>query len=63
MCRSMPWAGVGAGNMKEWRWAGAPGFGMGADLFKPDFSDEEIARPRASERGCALKPRLKPCAN
>lgn len=34
--------GVGAGNMKEWRWAGAAGFGMGADLFKPDFSDEEI---------------------
>ncbi|HEY1876531.1 MAG TPA: 2-dehydro-3-deoxy-6-phosphogalactonate aldolase, partial [Rhizomicrobium sp.] len=35
--------GVGAGNMKEWRWAGAAGFGMGADLFKPDFSDDEIA--------------------
>jgi 2-dehydro-3-deoxyphosphogalactonate aldolase len=35
--------GVGAGNMKEWRWAGAAGFGMGSDLFKPDFSDEEIA--------------------
>jgi 2-dehydro-3-deoxyphosphogalactonate aldolase len=35
--------GVGAGNMKEWRWAGAAGFGMGADLFKPDFSDAEIA--------------------
>ncbi|HVW75847.1 MAG TPA: 2-dehydro-3-deoxy-6-phosphogalactonate aldolase [Rhizomicrobium sp.] len=35
--------GVGAGNMKEWRWAGAAGFGMGADLFKPDYSDEEIA--------------------
>lgn len=35
--------GVGPGNMKEWRWAGATGFGMGADLFKPDYSDEEIA--------------------
>ena len=35
--------GVGAGNMKEWRWAGATGFGMGADLFKLDYSDEEIA--------------------
>ena len=35
--------GVGAGNMKEWRWAGAAGFGMGSDLFKPDFTDEEIA--------------------
>jgi 2-dehydro-3-deoxyphosphogalactonate aldolase len=35
--------GVGAGNMKEWRWAGAAGFGLGSELFKPDFSDEEIA--------------------
>ena len=35
--------GVGAGNMKEWRRAGAAGFGMGADLFKPDYSDDEIA--------------------
>jgi 2-dehydro-3-deoxyphosphogalactonate aldolase len=35
--------GVGAGNMKEWRWAGAAGFGMGSDLFKPDFSDAEIS--------------------
>jgi 2-dehydro-3-deoxyphosphogalactonate aldolase len=35
--------GVGTGNMKEWRQAGAAGFGMGSDLFKPDYSDEEIA--------------------
>ena len=35
--------GAGASNMKEWRWAGASGFGMGADLFKPEFTDEEIA--------------------
>jgi 2-dehydro-3-deoxyphosphogalactonate aldolase len=35
--------GVGAGNMKEWRQAGAAGFGMGLDLFKPDYSDSEIA--------------------
>jgi 2-dehydro-3-deoxyphosphogalactonate aldolase len=35
--------GVGAGNMTEWRWAGAAGFGLGSELFKPDFSDEEIA--------------------
>jgi 2-dehydro-3-deoxyphosphogalactonate aldolase len=35
--------GVGAGNMKEWRRAGAAGFGLGSDLFKPDFSDEEVA--------------------
>jgi 2-dehydro-3-deoxyphosphogalactonate aldolase len=35
--------GVGAGNMKEWRRAGAAGFGLGSDLFKPEFSDEEVA--------------------
>jgi 2-dehydro-3-deoxyphosphogalactonate aldolase len=46
--------GVGAGNMKEWRWAGAAGFGMGADLFKPDYSDEEIAT-RARQCVAAFK--------
>jgi 2-dehydro-3-deoxyphosphogalactonate aldolase len=35
--------GVGAGNMSEWRKAGAAGFGLGSELFKPDFTDEEIA--------------------
>ena len=35
--------GVGAGNMSEWRKAGAVGFGLGSDLFKPDFTDEDIA--------------------
>jgi 2-dehydro-3-deoxyphosphogalactonate aldolase len=35
--------GVGAGNMSEWRKAGAAGFGLGSELFKPDFSDAEIA--------------------
>ena len=40
--------GVGAANMKEWRQAGAAGFGLGSELFKPDFSDEDIAsRARA----------------
>jgi 2-dehydro-3-deoxyphosphogalactonate aldolase len=34
--------GVGAGNMSEWRKAGAAGFGLGSELFKPDFTDEEI---------------------
>jgi 2-dehydro-3-deoxyphosphogalactonate aldolase len=34
--------GVGAGNMSEWKKAGAAGFGLGSDLFKPDFSDDEI---------------------
>jgi 2-dehydro-3-deoxyphosphogalactonate aldolase len=35
--------GVGAGNMSEWKKAGAAGFGLGSDLFKPEFSDAEIA--------------------
>lgn len=35
--------GVGAANMKEWRKCGAAGFGLGSELFKPDFSDEEIS--------------------
>ena len=35
--------GVGAGNMSEWKKAGAAGFGLGSDLFKPDFTDDEIA--------------------
>jgi 2-dehydro-3-deoxyphosphogalactonate aldolase len=35
--------GVGAGNMAEWKKAGAAGFGLGSDLFKPGFTDAEIA--------------------
>ena len=35
--------GVGAANMAEWRKVGAVGFGLGSELFKPDFTDEEIA--------------------
>lgn len=34
--------GVGAANMAEWRRSGAAGFGLGSELFKIDFSDEEI---------------------
>lgn len=36
--------GVNPGNMKEWRAAGAAGFGLGSDLFKPEYDDAEIAR-------------------
>jgi 2-dehydro-3-deoxyphosphogalactonate aldolase len=35
--------GVGAANMADWKKAGAAGFGLGSELFKPDFSDEEIS--------------------
>lgn len=46
--------GVGAGNMSEWRKAGAAGFGLGSELFKPDFSDADIAT-RASKCVAAFK--------
>jgi 2-dehydro-3-deoxyphosphogalactonate aldolase len=46
--------GVGAGNMSEWRKAGAVGFGLGSELFKPDFSDAEIAT-RAQKAVAAFK--------
>jgi 2-dehydro-3-deoxyphosphogalactonate aldolase len=46
--------GVGAGNMSEWRKAGAAGFGLGSELFKPDFSDDEIAT-RAQKCVAAFK--------
>jgi 2-dehydro-3-deoxyphosphogalactonate aldolase len=35
--------GVGAANMAEWRKAGAAGFGLGSELFKPDFTDAQIS--------------------
>src|ERR1700760_711311 len=35
--------GVGPANKGEWKKGGAPGFGLGTDLFKPDFTDTEIA--------------------
>ena len=46
--------GVGAGNMSEWKKAGAAGFGLGSDLFKPDYSDEEIAA-RAAKCVAAIR--------
>jgi 2-dehydro-3-deoxyphosphogalactonate aldolase len=46
--------GVGAGNMSEWRKAGAAGFGLGSELFKPDFGDADIAA-RAQRAVAAFK--------
>jgi 2-dehydro-3-deoxyphosphogalactonate aldolase len=46
--------GVGAGNMSEWKKAGAAGFGLGSDLFKPDFSDSEVGE-RAARCVAAFK--------
>ncbi|MGD0191781.1 MAG: 2-dehydro-3-deoxy-6-phosphogalactonate aldolase [Rhizomicrobium sp.] len=36
--------GIGAAEIPKWIAAGAAGFGMGSELFKPDYSDEEIAQ-------------------
>jgi 2-dehydro-3-deoxyphosphogalactonate aldolase len=36
--------GVNPGNMAEWLQAGAVGFGLGSDLFKPSYDDAEIAK-------------------
>ena len=46
--------GVGAANMAEWRKAGAAGFGLGSELFKPDFTNAEIAA-RAAKCVAAFK--------
>jgi 2-dehydro-3-deoxyphosphogalactonate aldolase len=46
--------GVGAANMSEWKKAGAAGFGLGSELFKPDFSDAQIAE-RARKCVAAFK--------
>jgi 2-dehydro-3-deoxyphosphogalactonate aldolase len=46
--------GVGAGNMSGWREAGAAGFGLGSELFKPDFSDADIGA-RAQKAVAAFK--------
>lgn len=46
--------GVGAANMTEWRKAGAAGFGLGSELFKPDFTDAEISA-RAAKCVSAFK--------
>lgn len=34
--------GIGPQNMKEWLDAGIAGFGIGSDLFKPDYSLKDI---------------------
>ena len=45
--------GVGADNMAGWLKAGAAGFGLGSELFKPRFDNAEIAR-RAEKLVAAL---------
>lgn len=35
--------GIGAQQVREWMAAGAAGFGFGSELFKPDYSLDEVA--------------------
>ena len=35
--------GVGAGNLAEWRAAGASGFGLGTSLYRPGATVEDVA--------------------
>jgi 2-dehydro-3-deoxyphosphogalactonate aldolase len=34
--------GVGAANLAEWRAAGAAGFGIGGELYRPGFSPQQV---------------------
>jgi 2-dehydro-3-deoxyphosphogalactonate aldolase len=47
-CRVYPVGGIGAGDMAEWRQAGAAGFGFGTELFRPAYSSQEIAARAAN---------------
>lgn len=38
----LPVGGVGPGNMAEWWAAGARGFGLGSDIYKPGMTAEEV---------------------
>jgi 2-dehydro-3-deoxyphosphogalactonate aldolase len=41
--RIFPVGGIGAADVAPWLEAGAGGFGFGSELFKPQFTLEEIA--------------------
>lgn len=46
--------GVGADDMGVWKKAGAAGFGLGSELFKPSFTDDEV-RQRAARCVAAFR--------
>jgi 2-dehydro-3-deoxyphosphogalactonate aldolase len=46
--RVFPVGGVGAGDIADWLAAGAAGFGLGSELFRPEYGLEEI-RQRATD--------------
>lgn len=49
----IPVGGVGPAQMADWWAAGARGFGLGSDLYKPGMSPEDVGR-RAAEAVAAL---------
>jgi 2-dehydro-3-deoxyphosphogalactonate aldolase len=49
----IPVGGVGAAQMADWWAAGARGFGLGSDLYKPGMDPPEVGR-RAAEAVAAL---------
>jgi 2-dehydro-3-deoxyphosphogalactonate aldolase len=45
--RVFPVGGIGARDVPVWRAAGAAGFGFGSEIFRPEYSLEEIGRRAA----------------
>lgn len=44
----IPVGGVGPATMREWWEAGARGFGLGSDIYKPGMAAEEVGRRAAA---------------
>jgi 2-dehydro-3-deoxyphosphogalactonate aldolase len=51
--RVYPVGGIGTADLAPWLAAGAAGFGLGSELYRPGYTVEEIAR-RARALVCAL---------
>jgi 2-dehydro-3-deoxyphosphogalactonate aldolase len=45
--RVFPVGGIGVGDISAWLTAGAAGFGLGSELFRPEYELEEIAQRAA----------------
>jgi 2-dehydro-3-deoxyphosphogalactonate aldolase len=50
----LPVGGVGPANMAEWWAAGARGFGLGSDIYKPGMTPEQVGQ-RAAEAVLAIQ--------
>jgi 2-dehydro-3-deoxyphosphogalactonate aldolase len=45
--RVFPVGGIGVADIAAWLTAGAAGFGLGSELFRPEYELEEIAQRAA----------------